>query len=63
MVTSVLSHVNVRVCGKGKSIIQETEYRPHAISGEITLSHILCISFMSLQHTAFSTFIKDHVVT
>lgn len=36
MVMSVLSHTHVRVCGKGKNIFQETEYHPHAISGEIT---------------------------
>lgn len=65
MVMSVLSHVHVRVCGRGKNIIQETEYRPHAISGEITLSHILCISFMSLHQSAaiLHFHVKNHVVT
>ncbi len=43
MVMNVSSHMHVHVCGKGKNIIQETEYRPPAISGEITLTHILYI--------------------
>lgn len=48
MVMNVSSHMHVRVCGKGKNIIQETEYRPPAISGEFMLTHILCISVISL---------------
>lgn len=53
MAMNVSSHMHVRVCGKGKNIIQETEYRPPAISGEITLTHILCIHFFVFLHQSF----------
>lgn len=66
MVMNVSSHMHVHVCGKGKNIFQETEYCPPAISGEITLTHILCIHFyvftpVSLLYYIFTYYKKYYI--
>ncbi len=60
MVMNVSSHIHVRVCGKGKNIIQETEYHHPVISGEITLTHILCIHFYVFLHQSVCCTISLH---